>query len=420
MQGSANFVSCYLGLQGFHWDGFEIREKDFGRRRDGKIKVITIQDARGYHVCSTCGKRHAAGVWQESEPLLFRDCSIGDFETYLEVYPWRVECCGKVARERFPFEQDGHRMTVRFFERIAALCTRLKVLEVAKMAKLSWDTVGRIDKEAIRLALGSDHPDLEGVRHLGFDEVSRTGGRNFFTIVTDLESGRVVYIGDKKGGEGLQAFIDCLDKRARRRIQLTASDLGYMEMLKKAFPKAAHVLDRFHIVKWVNDALKDVRAKEFGAGPKDEDGRVLKAKKWMYLKAREKLEQGQKLLLARLMKLNQNLYRGYLLKEQLRSILHHPWRYLGALRRNLNDWCDAAVRSRLEEFGKVGRRLKKHVDSVIAAYTVKFKMGLVEAVNGKIVELRRAARGYRDREYFKLKIFQRCSLPNNPWAEIIL
>ena len=47
-------------------------------------------------------------------------------------------------------------------------------------------------------------------------------------------------------------------------------------------------------------------------------------------------------------------------------------------------------------------------------------MGLVESINSKIAALRVQARGYRDPEYFKLKIFQRCSLPDNPWAAIVL
>ena len=47
-------------------------------------------------------------------------------------------------------------------------------------------------------------------------------------------------------------------------------------------------------------------------------------------------------------------------------------------------------------------------------------LGLAEAINSKIGVLRFQARGYRYREYFKLKIFQRCSLPDNPLVVIVL
>ena len=65
-------------------------------------------------------------------------------------------------------------------------------------------------------------------------------------------------------------------------------------------------------------------------------------------------------------------------------------------------------------------RLATHLDAVIAGHQHDVPLGLVEAINSKIAALRHQARGYRDPEYFKLKIFQRCSLPDNPWARIVL
>ena len=140
----------------------------------------------------------------------------------------------------------------------------------------------------------------------------------------------------------------------------------------------------------------------------------------MLLSAREKLEHKHKLALAELMHTNRPLYRAYLLKEQLRGILHHSWVYLGALLRNLETWCSAAVRSRIPEMRDVGWRLRGHLEKVVAGFHAGIKLGVVEANNGKVALLRGEAHGYRNVEYFKLKIFQRCSLPSNPWAEIIL
>jgi transposase len=64
--------------------------------------------------------------------------------------------------------------------------------------------------------------------------------------------------------------------------------------------------------------------------------------------------------------------------------------------------------------------LEPHVEAVVAGHKHDIKLGLVESINSKIAALRVQARGYRDPEYFKLKIFQRCSLPDNPWAQIVL
>jgi transposase len=409
-------LATVWGLQGFGVAYVEIQEQ-YGEQ----VKIVGLEDRRREHRCS-CGRRHTEALVRETEPRRWRDCSLGDIVTFVEIQPVRLSCCEGTRVEVFPWEADGHRMTRRFFERIAALCTKLPVQTVAKMAGLSWDTVARVDKAAIELALGGKAPALGGLRFIGVDEVSRTGGHEYFTMVTDLESGRVVWIAEGKRAAALERFFETLGRTGCKRIRIVVSDLGggYLAAIAKYLPHARHVLDRFHIVQWLNEALSALRRRLFGGAPRDEVGRAMKAKSWMLLSAYEKLKHGHKLLLGRLMQTNKPLYRAHLLKEQLRGVLHHPWRYLGSLMRNLNAWCSAAARSRLPEMQAVGRRLRPHLAKVVAGFDSGVKLGLVEATNGKVALLRRQARGFRDPEYFKLKIFQRCSLPSNPWAATVL
>jgi transposase len=409
-------LALYLGLQGFDVEEVEVVEHRLGRR----IKVVHLLRIGGRHICSECGRGHAQGLFDEFERIRLRDCSIGDFPTYLEFQAMRVACCGGTRVERMPFAMKGFRMTRRFFERVAALCTRLPIQSVAKMAWLSWDTVARVDKRAIEMALGDMDPSLMKLRWIGVDEVSRTGGHVYFTIVTDLESSHVVWIGDGRGEKGFLPFVEALGPRGQRRIRGVISDLGYKSVVETHLPRAISILDRFHIVQWVNEALNQLRRRLFSGAPKDELGKTLKVKKWMLLSARERLKHGDKLILRQLMAQNEPLYQAYLLKEQLRGILQHPWRYFRVLRRQLKYWIAAARNTGLRELRRVADRLEPHIESVVAGHQHPLRMGLVESVNSKIAALRVQARGYRDPEYFKLKIFQRCSLPDNPWAEIVL
>jgi transposase len=332
----------------------------------------------------------------------------------------RVACCGATRTERLPFVQPGFRMTRRFFERIAALCTRLPVHAVAQMAGLSWDTVARVDKAAIALGLGERPLDLKDLRWIGVDETTRTGGHVYFTIVSDLISGRVVWIGDGKGEKGLQPFLRLLGKKGRRAIRAVVSDLGYQRAIATGFPKAAHVLDRFHIIQWVNEALNQLRRRIFSAAPTDDLGRALKIKKWVLLSAGERLDRKDKDLLRELASVNEELYHAYLLKERLRAILRYPWKYLGVMRRGVLEWIRTARLAGLREVTRVADRLEPHIEAVVNGHRFGLRMGLVEAINSKIAALRTQARGYRDPEYFKLKIFQRCGMPDNPWAKITL
>ena len=147
------------------------------------------------------------------------------------------------------------------------------------------------------------------------------------------------------------------------------------------------------------------------AAPKDELRRTLNVKKWVLLSARERLRHSDKLMLRCLMDLNEPLYQAYLLKEQLRGILQHPWRYLGALRWRLIEWIELAKITMLDELERLATRLEKHLESVIAGHRYGLRLGLVESINGKIAILRAQARGYRDPEYLKLKIFSGAASP---------
>lgn len=415
-QNERDDLANYLGLQHFE---VTLVETETLRRR-GPVKVLQVSRCSGTHRCPDCGREHAEGLFEEAEAVRVRDCSIGDLETYLEYVPMRVACCGGTRVERLSFVAPGFRMTVRFFERIAALCTRLPIEVVARMACLSWATVAKIDARAIALGLGDRALDLQSLRWIGVDEVSWTGGRRYFTIVTDLESGRVVWIGDGKGRRGLRGFLRALGAKGRRKIRGVVSDLGYRSIIVRRLRHAVHVLDRFHIVQWVNEALTQLRRRLFSGAPRDELGRALKVKQWLLLSARENLGRRDRLQLDELIELNQPLYQGYLLKEHLRGILLYPWRYFGVLRDWLHDWIVSALGAGLKEFERVAHRLANHLDAVIAGHQHDVPLGLCEAINSKISALRHQARGYRDPEYFKLKILQRCSLPDNPWAHIVL
>ena len=106
-------VAACLGLR-----GFEVVAVAFEPHpRRGRVKVVRIERRTSQHECPDCGRRHASGLFAEGEPIRLRDCSIGDAETYLEVRPVRLACCGGTRVERLPFAMPGVRMTRRFFER---------------------------------------------------------------------------------------------------------------------------------------------------------------------------------------------------------------------------------------------------------------------------------------------------------------
>src|SRR2546427_12071951 len=112
-QNGRDDLAIYLGLQDFE---VALVEREVSRRR-GRIKVLYVGRRSGTHRCPECGREHAVGLFEEAEAIRFRDSSIGDFETYLEVEPMRVACCGGSRRERLPVGVAGFRVTRRVFYR---------------------------------------------------------------------------------------------------------------------------------------------------------------------------------------------------------------------------------------------------------------------------------------------------------------
>jgi hypothetical protein len=83
---------------------------------------------------------------------------------------------------------------------------------------------------------------------------------------------------------------------------------------------------------------------------------------------------------------NPAAHRGYLLKEQLRRILRHPWRYLGVMRAPA--WWILVVFDRSAEFRTVALQLARHLDAVIAGREFDMPLGLAESPNSQIAALR--------------------------------
>src|SRR2546426_7895278 len=126
-QNERDDLAIYLGLQDFE---VQLVEGEQSRRR-GRIKVLYVRRESGTHRCPECGREHAEGLFEEAEAIRFRDGSIGDFETYLEVEPMRVACCGGTRGQRLALVMPGVRLTRRVFERVAALCARRAIAVAA-------------------------------------------------------------------------------------------------------------------------------------------------------------------------------------------------------------------------------------------------------------------------------------------------
>jgi transposase len=163
-------------------------------------------------------------------------------------------------------------------------------------------------------------------------------------------------------------------------------------------PNAVRCADPFHIVAWAGDALDQVRRDTWNAarrGGMSEHARDLKGARYALWKNPQNLTDRQQAKLAWVAKVNHQLYRAYLLKEQLREVFALKGEDGKAL---LDRWLSWARRCRIPAFVELAQRIVKHRAAIDATLEHRLSNGLVESTNTKIRLLTRMAFGFKSPE----------------------
>jgi transposase len=195
--------------------------------------------------CSQCGSRE---VWCRGvEKRVFRAIPIGGKPVFFQLDVQRVQCraCNTVRQVRLGFA-DPRRTYTRGFERYAvSLLRHMTIKDVAVHLGVSWDTIKDIQKRRLRRRFS--RPKLKHLRRIAIDEICIGRGYQYLTVVLDLQSGAVVYVGDGKGSEALVSFWKRL-RSSGARVKAVAIDMSpaYIEAVRNNLPRAAIVFDHCH------------------------------------------------------------------------------------------------------------------------------------------------------------------------------
>ncbi len=130
----------------------------------------------------------------------------------------------------------------------------MTLLDVACPLEMGWDCVKGIFKR--HLARRYATPKLGRLKYIAIDEVTVRKGHKYLTLVMDLRTGAVVFVGEGKGAEALMPFWERL-RRTHAKIAAVATDMSaaYIGAVAENLPGAALVLDHFHVVKLMNYKL---------------------------------------------------------------------------------------------------------------------------------------------------------------------
>jgi transposase len=292
----------------------------------------------------------------------------------------------------------------RGFERYALELSQLMTIQdVAQHLQVSWDTIKDIQLRSLQRRFGK--PKLHKLKEIAIDEIAIGKGHRYVTVVLNLRTGAVVFVGEGKGVETLEPFWKRL-RRARAQVVAVATDMSkaYIRAVRDHLPGAVHVFDHFHIIKLVNDKLSSLRRQLYAQLTEEADRKLLKGTRWLLLKNPENLDpqRNEKERLQEALQLNAPLAIAYYLKEDLRQL----WGQVNkrTARRVLKDWLARARASGIEILSQLADTLEEYQEGILAYFNCPISTGPLEGTNNKIKTMQRQAYGFRDYEFLKLKI----------------
>jgi transposase len=333
-----------------------------------------------------------------------RDRDLFEYRVWLEIPLRRTRCpdCG-VSREKLSWLEQHARYTERLRLHVEVLASLLPIKHVAALTGLHWHTIKSIDKANLVRSLPP--PDLSCVRFLVMDEFALFKGHRYAGVVIDAQNKRVLWVGEGRSRASIRPFFEWLGVHCQR-IEAVAMDMNTaMDLeVQACCPQARVIYDLFHVVaKFGREVVDRVRVDQANRLREDRPARrAVKRSRWLLLRNRDHLSTDQAGQLDELLHLNQPLMVVYLMKEQLKELWYAPSEQEAIGR--WHGWWNQAMNSGLVPLMRFARRLKPYLEGIVASATYRLHTSVLEGINNRIKVIKRMAYGYRDQEYFFLKI----------------
>jgi transposase len=397
---------------------FVYRDAKWGEPIDGRPCLIipVVSRTNGRPICSGC-ERPSPG-YDTLKMRRFEFIPIWNIAVFFEYGLRRVNCnrCG-VKVEKLPWASGKQTLTTTYMQFLAHWARKLSWKEVAVSFQTSWEKVFRAVQYAVEWGL--KNREIGPVFAIGVDEIQYAKGHKYLTLVYQIDDiTRLLWIGQERTVETFEKFFTMIGEEVSKQIEFVCSDMWqpYLRVIREKCGQALHILDRFHIVAKMNDALDDVRAAEarklLAAGHEP----LLHKSRWCLLKRKHNLTTTQRFRLRDLVQYNLKTVRAYLLKEDF----HQFWEYQSPVwaGKFLDDWCRQTMRSRIDPMKKVAKMLRSHRDLILNYFKAKklFSSGIIEGLNNKAKVTMRKSYGFRTFRVTELALYH--SLGKLPEPEL--
>jgi transposase len=353
--------------------------------------------------CPECNRRCRI-VNETSMYRIWRDLPIYGCSVLLWYCPKEILCQlhGRV-QENIPWAYAYGRITYRFEHAMLVYCQLMTQKAAAKILKIPKSTLSdMLHRTITRIREGHRIRDLKTI---GIDEIAYCKGHKYATIVYDIDRACVVWVGKGKGRETIDVFFNqMLSDYQKSKIQWATCDMSqaYIGAIETHCPNAKLVLDRFHIVKKLNEAVDDVRKEQWREASVDER-KALKGLRWLLFRHSSTRSKQQTRILNQLRKGNRRIHRAWILKDEFEQFWDYkaPW----AAERFLKRWTTTALKSRLEPIRDFVKTVREHWHRIIPFIESRITNAIAEGLNRIIKIVKNRASGFRTLQAFMDMIF---------------
>ena len=369
----------------------------WGRAAGQPCLIIEVSArANSRPVCSECGR---LGPGYDTLPVRrFEFIPIWNIAVFFEYAVRRVDCkrCGAVRAEELPWASGKKTLTRAHMQFLAHWARKLSWKEVAVSFHTTWDKVYQSVEYVV--GWGLKHREIGPVFAIGVDEIAcGKGHKKYLTLVYEIDDlTRLLWVGKERTVKSFEQFFTMIGAATASKIEFVCSDMWkpYLNVIRKRCSQALHILDRFHIVAKMNNALDKVRAEEARKLKLDGD-EALKKSRWCFLKRKKNLTSEQRFRLRDLLQQNLKTVRAYLLKE----VFQEFWEYTSPswAGKFLDEWCRQTMRSRIGPMKKIAGMLRTHRCLILNYFKARkvFSSGIIEGLNNKAKLTMRRSYGFR-------------------------
>lgn len=383
-----------------HFAGFVYRSVVLrGEGRDARIEVHVEPHAGMPCRCGEC-RRPCPGYDTLDYERSWLFVPILNIPVWFLYTPRRVECpTHGVVVEHMPWSDGKRPITKAMMLFLARWGRRLSWRETARAFHTSWEAVYRSVEWCVEWGLA--HRELSGITALGLDEIHWGRTKGFLTVIYQIDAHcrRLLWVGPKRTQATLRRGLAELGPQVVRGLKFVCSDMWkpYLQVIAEQAAQALHVLDRFHIVMHLNQAVDQVRRGETSRlrGLASAQAEHLKNMRWKLLRRGSRVRGHARWQLRVLVASKLATGRAWMLKESFQ----HFWKYKSPVWAEafLRVWTARAMRSRIEPMKKVARMLRAHQPLILNWFRARGELcgGAVEGLNNKIRVVTRRSYGFR-------------------------